>query len=246
MAKQRPGQGSGTDGTPDAKPDPTATTQRPARRTPGANPQHVVERRVTYVRALMVAGYRTAEILQKVAKAYKNEAPARKLHADAVNETDIDKLAALPVLTWGDPGDEPPADRTVHRYIAKAKLSLEDDGKAAARLGDRFFGIQLARINRTWQVALKDRKPAAMVRIIEATNDLFAFDGAVRPQLSALAAGGGERTGDKEPPPDASMTLETAAHELQELLAVARDRRLAQNRTPVPPVPPDPAPSAEV
>lgn len=237
MAKQRPRQGRGTDGTDsaDVTPGDLADTDAPrARRSPGANPQHVVQRRVTFVRACLIAGYTTPEIRRKVAKAYRNEAHKRKQHADVDAMTDADAMLAaiaeLPTLVWGDPGDEMPSDRSVDRYIARAKLELEADGKAAARIGDRLFGIQLARLSQSYRVALHKRAPSAMVRVVEATNDLFAFDGAIRPALSALTAGAGDdaRTGDKEPPGDASMTADAALAEMAALLDVARQRQRAQ------------------
>lgn len=235
MAKPRGRQGAADASQHATSSDPTADEtgrhgDRPPQRAVGANPQHIIQRRVTFVRACLIAGYTTPEIRRKVSTAYRKEAGARRQHAEAVNVTDASAIAELPVLVWGEPGDEPPSDRTIDRYIAKAKVMLEDDGRAAARLGDRLFGIQLARLNQSYRVAKQKRAPSAMVRVVEATNDLFAFDGAIRPSLTALTAGGDSpRTGDKEPPPEATLTAESALAEMAALLDVARQRQRQQH-----------------
>jgi hypothetical protein len=230
-----PGQGSGDDTLDDA---PSDTPERHPRTPRGASTQLIVKQRVDYVRALYVNGFTTAEICRRVARAHDKEADTRKRHAKATALGDTAKataaLAKLPPLVWGT-GPRPPDERTIDRYIARAKLSIQDGGKSAAKLGDRLFGIQLERINLAWRMATRTKNPSAMARIIELTNDLFAFDGAIRPQLSALSAGTDDARpggGEKDPPPDASMTLESAAREVGDMLARARAARtLATTRT---------------
>ena len=218
------GQGAG-EGHEDST---TATPQRGTRDARKRGTQHATQQRVEYVLQLYVNGHAASEIMRKVAARHAKEAAARKQHAEHPDADD------LPPLLWGT-DEKAPAERTVARYISAAKRELEKGGHSVARLGDRLMGLQLARINRTWQMAVKLGKPAAMARVIEITNEMFAFDGAIRPALSALAATDTARTGDerKEPLPDATMTEETAADVLGGLLALARQRRGLQYSQPL-------------
>ena len=129
-------------------------------------------------------------------------------------------------------GDAPPSRRTVHRYLVHARTELAKRGARAAHMGDRLLGLQLARLDVAFRVASRQRNPTAMLRVVALTCELFDLNGAVRPQLSALA-GSGLRGGhqpattqedERDPLPAASMIEETAVHELAALWARARER----------------------
>jgi hypothetical protein len=218
MAKTGQGAGKGKRST-----DATNATQ--TRRARARSSEVIQRQRVEYVLQLYVNGYSGAKLWRKVAASHAKEADARKKHRAADAKGDKFKGKEPPPLLWGLE-DEPPGPRTVDRWVQQAKQLLEKRGSSVQRLGDRLMGLQLARLETAWQVALKTQRPASLVRVVEVTNDMFAFEGAIRPSLSALAASG-ERTGDEvvEPAPDARMTTETAVDVLGDLLAVARARR---------------------
>lgn len=219
MAKT--GQGAGADDdSDDATPEPAM------RRARARGSQEVTRQRVDYVLQLYVNGYSGQRLLRKVAAAHAKEAGARQQHREA-DERDArgETGPEPPPLLWGM-DEQPPAHRTVDRWLQKAKGELETRGSTVQRLGDRLLGLQLARLDKAWQVAMRNKRPASMVRVVEVTNDMFAFEGAIRPTLSALSASG-ERTGDEkqEPPPDARLTEESAVTVLAELLTKAKARR---------------------
>lgn len=218
------GQGAGADDgdtvTPGKTTDTAAKRTRSRRRPRARATKDMTAQRVDYVLALLVGGYGPTKIVRKVTAAHANEAEARQKRRDTTEQRELERL---PALLWGDE-DEPPCQRSVERWIAKAKEHLADRGQQAARLGDRLFGLVLARIDETYQVARATKNPSAMARSVEVMTELFAFDGAVRPALSALAATGA-RTGEAEPPPDASMTEDSAAEAAVFLLERGRQLR---------------------
>ena len=222
---ESPGQGAGA-----AAARNDATRTRPTRGGRRERPRATeieIRQRVEYVLSLYVAGRRPGEILRAVAKRHAAEAEKR---ADA--RLLLEHGYPPPRLVWGLE-EEPPAERTVARYLQQAKEELGRRGRAVVGNGDMLLGLQIARLGQAYQTAQRQKAAHAMVRVVEVTNDLFALEGVVRPQLTALKAGGGEENGqnggeeqerEQRPLPDATMTEESAVAELARLLGKARQQ----------------------
>jgi len=238
---ESPGQGAGAA----AAGQEHAAAKRPTRGGRRERPRATeieIRQRVEYVLSLYVAGRRPGEILRAVAKRHAAEADRRK---EALEK--LEKGEVPPRVVWGLE-DTPPAERTVAVYLQRAKEELGRRGRAVVGNGDMLLGLQIARLGQAYQTAQRQKAAHAMVRVVEVTNDLFALEGVVRPQLTALKAGGGEEAGqnggeaqerEQRPLPDATMTEESAVAELARLLGKARQQLQLQG----PPIQVVPAPS---
>lgn len=220
---KHPGQGAGAehDGTTEA-----ATTATPYERTRAGRrraSKEAMTQRVEYVATLLVGGYAGEEIVRRVTAAWVREGKKR----DEARAAEADPEKPLPRLLWGD-DPRPPSPRTIEYYITQAKDRLRETGANVHRHGDRILGTVIARTNVAWRAACAKKDPAAMMRVVEHTARLFALEGAVRPQLTALM--GQPQPGDEPeepvaPPPETTMTEESAALEAARLLALGRARR---------------------
>lgn len=240
---ESPGQGAGAGEVPGQN---DATDEKPtgAKRAARARATEIeIRQRVEYVLSLYVSGRRPGEILRAVAKRHAAEEEKRKEALAALEKGEVP-----PRVVWGLE-DKPPAERTVATYLKQAKEELARRGRSVVTNGDMLLGLQIARLGQAYQTAQKAKAAHAMVRVVEVTNDLFALEGVVRPQLTAITAGanlpGGQEEPEEErraPVPDATMTEESAAAELARLLGKAR--QIYQRQLQGAPVAVVPAPGA--
>lgn len=138
-------------------------------------PQIVVEQRCLHVLQLVVAGSRRAQIVRSVAGAQGREKTERAKATAAGKPID-----AVPYV-WGD---EPIPERTLDRYIARAKAQLRVDAAALPKSGTYVLGLQWARINQLYNEALAAQRWYVCVKLIEIVNSMFGLNAAIRLQLN--------------------------------------------------------------
>lgn len=138
----------------------------------------VVTQRVNSIYQLLRNGVRKREeILRSIANAQKREAEELKKAG-----TDAARIARVQI-TWGQ--DRIP-NRTVDYYIHKAKIQLDEEGRAVPRQGDFILGVQMARINDLYARAYAAGKLTVCARLIEETNSMFGLK-TINLQLSTAA-----------------------------------------------------------
>jgi hypothetical protein len=180
-----------------------------------------VVQRIALVSRLITSGLTRAAVMQAVAETQAKEAEKRvKLRLAAFSEAEI--VATHP-LVWGD---EPPAERTVDRYISKAKALIAEEGKELTRQREYVLGVQLARASEMFAYAMRQGKIHAAARVWEGINRMFGLEEAIKVLLLGTGKGGAVRVqhdGSTEPVHDLSSPA-ARARALATILANAGDR----------------------
>jgi hypothetical protein len=177
-------------------------------------PDAILRQRVDQIRTALIAGATRTQILAVVAQMpAKNRRRIEKAKRAKKPEPDTS--------VWGV-GD-PPATRTVMRYMAIARKSLEKTGRKLPTMGEQIMGTQWARINMLFHAALKRERYHVCARLIEHTSTLFGLNGAVKLQL-LLGDAKAEPLDDR---PVASQTEAGALYEMRALLQAAMRRARA-------------------
>jgi len=88
----------------------------------------------------------------------------------------------MPPLVWGD--GNPPSNRMIDHYIAKAKSLMEDEGRELSKSAVAVLGWTWARMNSLYSIALKEKKLTVCVRLLELAVDVFGLRGAIRLQFA--------------------------------------------------------------
>lgn len=162
-----------------------------------ASTKAVVDARVTAVFALLVAGFQTAGIRRAVAKQQRKEREKRAAaHAAAVTAGDADPTAtsyAHVPQVWGD---AVMPDRTLDRYIAKAKAVFDDNAAQFTAQRNRELATQKARLDDLFHQARRNGRWYAALKAIELQVELFGL----RDHARALQLSSGTEEGRTDGP----------------------------------------------
>jgi hypothetical protein len=158
-------------------------------------PKARLDARIAFIKALVGAGETTPNILRRVAAATQKEVADRRvgLQKAAAFEREGDAASAakieVPPVVWssnnGSEGTgEPPAQRTIERYVHEAKLLLKQDAAENAKEGDLVMGMQLSRLNFLYVQCISGGKYLAALEVVKEVNRLHGLHGAIRLELS--------------------------------------------------------------
>lgn len=207
----------------------------------------VVELRVRQVYSWLVAGRRTHEIYRLVSEAQRREVMKRaeaRVKIAAAEREQAEQTAAgtvvtvelpeLPPLVWGE--QDPPGDRQIDHYIAKAKTLMEGEGRELSKSAIAVLGWTWARMNALYNRALKDGKLTVCVRLLEIAVDVFGLSGAIKPNF-IVPGDSTTESGKPDNPstaPESTYTLEQLEHEWMTLgrMAIARSMRNGSSAPP--------------
>lgn len=220
--------------------EPTRRNTPPVGPKARASNKAVVEQRVTAVFVLVVSGLQTWEVRRSVAKQQARERRKRdEARAAAVTrgDDDPDAAAVLAVpIVWGP---EPIPDRTLDRYIARARTLLEDQAAQFAGQRNRELAAQKTRLDNLFRAAVKNGKLYAALKASELMIELFGLKEHARALQLATTTEDGRADGPTLLPTDPQARLAAFGNLMAEAVKASPDLRTELSalapRTPVMP-----------
>lgn len=175
-------------------PEKPASTARAPRSKPPVGkgnaqqpPRARLDQRIDQIKALVAAGETTPNIVRRVATMVKKESTDRQIalaKQAAFSSTGDEASAAkidVPSIIWSE---QPPAERTIERYVFVAKQLLEKEAAEVVKRGDLVLGIQYQRLNFIYLQCVSEKKWLTALEVVREVNRMHGLHDAVRLELS--------------------------------------------------------------